>query len=594
MAFDKELAALLNEIQLSDAELMGRYKVICPHLEEIFRLTFSDCQTFSFGSTVAGLSFKECDLDIYMYLGKAGKEDPFLVMSMICVSLSNLLSFLIVGLSSIIYQQNLPQQTMTTIIFKKVKKVMYSMKFIFTDIIAIPKAKTPIIKFRYLPTNVSCDISFKNGLGVYKSYFLRYCALHDVRLKPLMLLIKYWAKHFGISGGGRISNYGLLCLVIFYLQQVDLLPSLLKLQNNCVPLTINGWQVNFNENTLLPPTSNNSSIAELFHDFFSYYADFNFRSCVMCLLDGKIYPVADFVHLVKLPDYMHRYKSFVMDNNNKKLAVEKPMCVQDPFELDQNTTAITSERVLIAFQRCCVFTVDICKSVSKNNYDNLLKTLFSSTHPNLVPPKKKKYKSVITAGRFIKAGLPENFEQRTDIVNKEEYMKENWYNLVFNLIRNIYEMVFKLQVEVILDHETKQQKIEALSDVHTKSHYKITFHCTGNKCVWRNRKKNNRTSLDVQLSALEKEIIVSDRVLEQLSKQDDNAANIQLNFYCMLEKADPTSVIITMNDESNNMAVFRQFECFANSIISKTIEKTLLHMLQFHKTYSQLLQNKQL
>lgn len=75
VTFEREMMALLNEIQLSDAELMGRYQVICPHLTDIFRSSFPECQIFSFGSTVAGLSFKECDLDIYMYLGTVGKED---------------------------------------------------------------------------------------------------------------------------------------------------------------------------------------------------------------------------------------------------------------------------------------------------------------------------------------------------------------------------------------------------------------------------------------------------------------------------------------------------------------------------------------
>ncbi|XP_014478079.1 PREDICTED: poly(A) RNA polymerase protein cid1-like isoform X2 [Dinoponera quadriceps] len=570
VAFDKEMTALLNEIQLSNEELMGRYKVICPHLNEIFRPTFPECQIFSFGSTVAELSFKECDLDIYMYLGR-------------------------VGLPPIFNQPNVPQQMITAMIFKKVRKVMYSLRYIFTDIIAIPKAKTPIIKFRYLPTNVCCDISFKNGLGVYKSHFLKYCATHEPRLKPLMLLIKYWAKHLGISGGGRISNYGLVCLVIFYFQNVNLLPPLLELQKNCRPVVINGWQVNFNENTPIPPTTNNCSIPQLLHDFFSFYAEFTFNSFVLCLLDGKIYRAIEFGQVHNLPNYMNRYKSYVLENNARKLDVNRPMCVQDPFELDQNTTAITSERVLVAFQRCCMFSLDVCNAVREKNYDNLLKTLFGTVPPNMVPPKKKKkvYKGVITVGRSIKAGLPEDFEQRTDIVDKDQYIRENWYHVVFNLIKDIYEKVFKLQVNVFLDLETKQKQIEPLSHMHIRNNQTITFHCAGNQCVWKNRKKNNKTLLDVQLSALEKEAIVSDKVLEQLSKQNNDGAQL-LSFICALEKkVDPVAVAITMHDESADKSVYRQFECFADSMTSKIIEKTLLHMLQFQKTYSQLLQNKQ-
>ncbi|XP_029679563.1 speckle targeted PIP5K1A-regulated poly(A) polymerase-like isoform X2 [Formica exsecta] len=504
VTFDNQLTALLNTIQLTEFELITRYDVICTHLNEIFRPIFPECRTYKFGSTVAGLSFKESDLDIYMYVGE-------------------------IGLPPFCHKPDIPPYMLTLTIFKRVRRIMYSMKSVFSNIISIPKAKTPIIKFRYIPTNVSCDISFKNGLD---------------------------------------------------------------LQKTCVPHIINGWQVNFNENTVLPPISNSSSIAELFHDFFSFYATFHFHSCVICLLDGKTYSTVDFTQIDKLPDYMDRYKTCVMENSAKKLDIHKPLCLQDPIELNQNTAAITSDRALIAFQQCCVFSAEICAAAKANNYENVLKTLFSTVPPQLIPAKKRKtkFKSTIRAGRFLHAGLPDDFDTRTDISNKEQYKKDNWYFMMFNLIRDIFEMIFKLQVEILVDQETKQQKVEVLSDVHTRNQQKITFHCTGNKCVWYNRKKNNRTLLDVQLSLLEKEAIMSDKVMEQL-KDDTN--NIKLDFICTLEKMEnPVSVIIILNDEDSQNHIFRQFECFVNSWIPKIIQKTLLHMLQFKKTYSQLLYHK--
>ncbi|KAG5309855.1 PREDICTED: speckle targeted PIP5K1A-regulated poly(A) polymerase-like [Acromyrmex echinatior] len=568
VTFDNELAALLNVVQLTEVELTTRYNVICSHLNEIFRSIFPECRTYRFGSTVAQLSFKESDLDIYMYVGKIGLPPNY-------------------------YKPDMPSHIWTTMVFKKVRRVMYNLKSVFTNIISIPKAKTPIIKFRYIPTNVSCDISFKNGLGIYKSDFLRYCALHDPRLRPLMLLIKYWARHFGISGSGRISSYGLVCLIIFYLQQesIGLLPPLLHLQRNCIPQILNGWQVNFNENTVLPAITNSSNIATLLHNFFTFYGEFNFTACVLCLLDGKTYSLPDFAQLDKLPNYMDRYKSYIMDNNTKKLDIYKPVCVQDPIELNQNTAANTSDRALLAFQHCCKFSADICSTASENNYNYLIKMLFTSIPPQLKQLKKKKknFRNVIKAGRFLHAGLPEDFDTRTDITNKEQYKKDNWYFITFNLIRDIFEKIFKLQVEVLLDQETKQQKVEVLSDVHTKSYQKVMFHCTGNKCVWYNRKKNGRTLLDLQLSLLEKEAIMSDKVVEQL-KEHDEANNIKLNFICTLEKADnPVAVVILLNDEDSQSYIFRQFECFVNSWIPKIINKTLLHMLQYKKTYDQLL-----
>ncbi|XP_020281196.1 speckle targeted PIP5K1A-regulated poly(A) polymerase-like isoform X2 [Pseudomyrmex gracilis] len=578
VTFDKQLAALLNAVQLTEFEITTRYNVICTHMDEVFRSVFPNCRTYKFGSTVAGLSFKESDLDLYMSI----------------------------GLPSVCITPDFPPDLLTQMIFKRAKRVMYSIKSVFSNIITIPKAKTPIIKFRYIPTNVSCDITFKNSLGIYKSHFLRYCASHDPRIRPLMLLIKYWARHFGISGIGKLSSYGLVCLIIFYLQQesVGLLPPLLKLQRSCTPQMVNGWQVNFDENTELPPITNNSSIAELFHNFFSFYGQFQFGQHVLCLLDGKMYPKFDFQQLDKLPDYMVVYKVYCAENVVKKLDVQKSLCLQDPIELNQNTGAITSERALISFQTCCMFSADVCGASSENNYDYLLKMLFDPGNaPPMMMKKKKnknksKFKSTILPGRFLHAGLPKDFAKRTDIPNKERYVRDNWYFLIFNLVRDIFEKIFKLHVEVVLtDPEMKQQKVELLaddmlSDVHTKSHQKITLHCSGTKCVWYNRKKNNRTLLDIQLSLLEKEAIISDKVLEDLDEQDE-AKNVQLDFTCVLEKSqNPVSIIITLTDTNSQNHIFRQFECFVNSWIPKIIDKTLLHMLQYEKTYDTLFCNK--
>jgi len=80
VTFDGQLTALLNTIQLTEFELKTRYDVICTHLNEIFRPVFPECRTYKFGSTVAGLSFKESDLDIYMYVGEIGKRYYFTIV----------------------------------------------------------------------------------------------------------------------------------------------------------------------------------------------------------------------------------------------------------------------------------------------------------------------------------------------------------------------------------------------------------------------------------------------------------------------------------------------------------------------------------
>ena len=68
--FDNQLIIFLNAIQLSDAEIETRYQSVCTQLDKIFKMIFPKCKTYRFGSTQTGLGFKECDLDIYMDIGK--------------------------------------------------------------------------------------------------------------------------------------------------------------------------------------------------------------------------------------------------------------------------------------------------------------------------------------------------------------------------------------------------------------------------------------------------------------------------------------------------------------------------------------------
>lgn len=70
--FDEQLIAFLDKISISDCEIRTRYESTCRRLEEIFRNIFPKCRVFRFGSTVSGLGFRNCDLDldIYMDCGK--------------------------------------------------------------------------------------------------------------------------------------------------------------------------------------------------------------------------------------------------------------------------------------------------------------------------------------------------------------------------------------------------------------------------------------------------------------------------------------------------------------------------------------------
>lgn len=552
--FDEQLTLFLNTIELTDFEIETRYESVCTHLAKIFKVVFPKCKTYKFGSTQTRLGFKECDLDIYMDIGEP-----------ICET------------------ESAPPNSWTMqMIFKEVKKIMYGMNCTFSDIVAIPKAKTPIIKFCYIRTNVSCDISFKSSLGIYKSYLIKFYISLDDRLKPLMMLIKYWGKHFKIAGSGKISSYALVLLIIFYLQQpsVNIVPPLIEFQKNCQPQIINGWQVNFNENTVLPKVTNTNSITQLLHGFFLFYSSFDFKSKVVCPIDGMVHTESEFKDVQNLPSCMDLYKANVNENGNLKFNANKPMCVQDPIELSHNITMGIQFAALNQFVKYCAIGAKICATASKNDYKDLLKTLFTTILLKNLP--ENKFSFSISTKQFHHANESKSTKNCTD-KEKKKLTENNWYSAVYSIIKDILEKVFKLQVEVFMDDlEAKHQKIDVLSDVHTDKHETAKFRCVGSHCVWYNRVTNNSIVLNPSLSWLEKEALISEQTIENYNKKKPVNKD-HLDFICTIENKDSQKVCITITNNNCSERLFRDFKRFAVHKLPQVTTRTLMYKQQFNK-----------
>ena len=95
---------------------------------------------------------------------------------------------------------------------------------VVSNVIGIPKARVPIVKFVHMKTGLSCDLSFKHKMSVLNTEWIRLCGEADSRARAVMVAIRYWASIYGLSGGGKgarvwkITNYALTLLIIFYLQ----------------------------------------------------------------------------------------------------------------------------------------------------------------------------------------------------------------------------------------------------------------------------------------------------------------------------------------------------------------------------------------
>ncbi|CAJ1392303.1 unnamed protein product [Effrenium voratum] len=93
----------------------------------------------------------------------------------------------------------------------------------------IPQARKPLVTLEDMQGPLKeVDISINNSLPLYNSRLLKSYSQLDERVRPLVLLVKVWAKGKRICGAheGNLSSYSWTIMVLYFLQLVGLLPSL--------------------------------------------------------------------------------------------------------------------------------------------------------------------------------------------------------------------------------------------------------------------------------------------------------------------------------------------------------------------------------
>ncbi|KAH0554181.1 speckle targeted PIP5K1A-regulated poly(A) polymerase-like [Cotesia glomerata] len=547
--FESQLTKFLSLVQKDDNVLEESCDKVCISLNRVFRSSFPYCKALRFGSTVTGLHFKDSDMDVFLDIGEP---------------INDTLDTNESGTHNLKWTSKR--------VFREAKAILFRNPAIFNHVIPIPLARIPIIKFDHIPTKTNCDLSFKHGFGVHNSLLIKYFLSLNPKLRPLMMIIKYWAKILDITGTNKITNYSLIMLIIFYLQQpdVNLLPTLTDLQSSGSPVFASGWRIDFNR-YYKHETENNSTIPELLHGFLKFYSEFNFSLNLITPLDGIIHPRINYNEV-----------AYNLGINIESLNLSKPVCIQDPMELDLNIANSWNERLLLDFQKHCAETVKLCEDSALNDNKSLLPSLLNPE----VKHKSKKPKSihiVIPAGKFEDFGLPDDFEQRDDIDNKQKYKENHWFSVVYKLIQRIFENIFKLNIHVTYDETNiKQIKLDQESDVHTNENNKIMLLCNGNYCLSRTRKGRLSSNLDPTLSCIDKEILISDKILEGLKEKKEET---MIKFTCILEKkTNPLHVFITITDAQDSNKAFSEIGNYMRSKIPTIIDKEFLHMIQYKKT----------
>uniref|UniRef100_A0A2A4K108 PAP-associated domain-containing protein n=1 Tax=Heliothis virescens TaxID=7102 RepID=A0A2A4K108_HELVI len=193
--------------------------------------------------------------------------------------------------------------------------------------------------FNHNATQRKVDLIFRSGYaGVRNSLVIRYYFHLDDRYLPLGGLLKLAFKMHDLIGRGMLKNYALYLLVIFYLQQKNMVPAGYVLQRDAVSDYVGDWDTGFNQ---LPySTHNTDTVLQLLGGFFQYYSQFDFKNYVVSTFAGRPIPKADFMNIDTFPEEFTLYKNTskldlqlkIKDN----LRPNSNICIQDTYVHDMN------------------------------------------------------------------------------------------------------------------------------------------------------------------------------------------------------------------------------------------------------------------
>uniref|UniRef100_A0A2A4K011 Uncharacterized protein n=1 Tax=Heliothis virescens TaxID=7102 RepID=A0A2A4K011_HELVI len=302
--FDTQVQEVLRYVRLTPDRVYG-LKHLFDDIEEAFQHIAPGCQVMPFGSVVTGLGIKTSDADVFVALPDGHQP----------------------SVSHVVHAKN----------------ILYRYHRKFTQLFAITKAKVPIVKFFHVPTQFHCDVNFKSPAGVYNSKLLAFLLHMDERVLPLTILIKYWSKIHKFTGTNLLGNYALTMMVVFYLQLMNILPSVYELQRHIPPYYVDGWNTAFDD-TMHSTTRNTDSLYQLMGGFFKCYSVFNFKDNIISPFLGRVIS-KKCMDSCDLPEEFSLYMDHVARDVRKRFKTTSKICIQDPFDHSRNCSVAVSERL---------------------------------------------------------------------------------------------------------------------------------------------------------------------------------------------------------------------------------------------------------
>lgn len=297
-----------------------------------------------FGSTLTGLDFHGSDLDFYIQL----KTQP-------------------VG------------EDETRITINKVAKLsrfLHSSDFML--ICTIQNARVPLIRLLHRKSKITCDVNFSSQFGYYNSYFIGHVIGYDRRIRDLAVILKLWSKSYKLASQMIITNYCLMMLMIFYLQNLNtpMLDKIINVQKTRSPMVLDShkkWNFYFND-SINKSKSNCQTLRELLVGFFEFYSKLSPKDHVVSLLTGRLIKRENF----DTDEELSESRKLIASCNLQPFKSENPdfFHVQDAFELNLNIGIKVKKHVEFFFELTRL-SFEKCEELKDRPFAELLVNLFT-------------------------------------------------------------------------------------------------------------------------------------------------------------------------------------------------------------------------
>ncbi|XP_038558436.1 poly(A) RNA polymerase GLD2 [Micropterus salmoides] len=278
-----QMVELFEACQQQSSDL-ARKETCRTRLQQDIQRVYAAARLYLTGSSMNGLGCRSSDADLCLVLKGNNRPDPIHVLSVL-------------------------------------QRLFRSLSYI--ERTQLIRAKVPILRFREKGSDLEFDLNINNTVGIRNTFLLRSYAYADLRIRPMILVVKKWARHNQINDAskGTLSSYTLVLMVLHSLQTLSdpVLPSLQRDYPECFNPSMEIDMVPEGTKHVPPYISRNqSSLGELLLGFLKYYAtDFRWDKQVISVREARALP-----------------------KNNSQEWRNKYICVEEPFERNNVARAV--------------------------------------------------------------------------------------------------------------------------------------------------------------------------------------------------------------------------------------------------------------